>query len=206
MFTGIVEGKGLLKKIESSKTHTRMELQSSFSLKGTKLGDSIAVNGCCLTVTKIRGNNFSADISPETLRCTTLRDFKKGMKVNLERPLRLGDRLGGHLVQGHVDGIGKIVSMKLMKAQPESFYLVEIKIPKHLKPYMVEKGSITVDGISLTINQVKDDKISLCIIPHTQEKTTLTAQKVGAKVNLEADILLKYIEKISSSRRSLRSK
>ena len=174
-----------------------MEIQSPFSLRGTKVGDSIAVDGCCLTATKVQKNVFSADISPETLRCTTLSDFKKGTPVNLELPLRLMDRLGGHLVQGHVDGVGKILSRKAVKAYPQSYLLLTIKVPKHLKMYMVEKGSVTVDGISLTINQVKGDEISLCIIPHTQKKTALTDKNPGARVNIEADILLKYLEKMA---------
>lgn len=196
MFTGIVEGKGLIKKIENFKTHTRLVVQSPFSLRGTKLGDSIAVEGCCLTATQVRGKSFSADLSPETLRCTTLGDFKKGTRVNLERPLRLTDRLGGHLVQGHVDGVGMILSKRFVKASPDSYYLLTVRIPKHLKMYMVEKGSIAVDGISLTINEVHGEKISLCIIPHTQKKTTLTEKKPGDRVNIEADILLKYLEKM----------
>lgn len=206
MFTGIVEGVGLVKKVEATKTHSRIEIQSSFSLRGTKLGDSIAVDGCCLTVTQFRGSVFAADVSPETLRLTTLGSFKKGMEVNLERPLRFTDRLGGHLVQGHVDGVGEILSKRLVNAKPKSYYLLELRVPKHLKTYVVEKGSVAVDGISLTVNQIKGDKLSLCIIPHTQQRTTLTVKKVGARVNLEADILLKYMEKMlySRSRKSRR--
>lgn len=196
MFTGIVAGKGRIQKIEKMKSYTRLVVKSSFSLRGTKLGDSIAVDGCCLTVTKFRDNAFTADISPETLRRSTLGSFKAGTEVNLERPLRLTDRLGGHLVQGHVDGVGEILAKRLVKASPESYYLMEILVPKHLQTYMVEKGSVAVDGVSLTVNGVKRGKISLCIIPHTREKTTLTTKKVGARVNIEADILLKYLGKM----------
>ena len=114
----------------------------------------------------------------------------------MERPLRMGDRLGGHLVQGHVDGTGKILSSEKVEAKPESYFLIEVKVPRRMLPYMVPKGSIAVDGISLTINEVKGQKISLCIIPHTQELTTLTEKKVGATLNLECDILLKFIENI----------
>lgn len=196
MFTGIVAGVGEIKKVDKFKGHTRIQLESPFSLRGTKLGDSIALDGCCLTVTQLKGKRFSADVSPETLRVTTLGGLKKGSKVNLEMPLRMGDPLGGHLVQGHVDGVGKIHSNKLVKAKPNSYYLIQVTVPKQLSPYMIEKGSVTIDGISLTVNQVKGSKISLCIIPHTQEKTTLTVKRAGAKVNIEADILLKFVGKM----------
>ncbi|MGH7828640.1 MAG: riboflavin synthase [Candidatus Binatia bacterium] len=199
MFTGIIEGRGTVLKVDKHKSSRRLHFKSTFSLKGTKPGDSIAVDGCCLTVTKIRGKQFSADISPETLSRTTLGSFKKGTSVNLERPLRLSDRLGGHIVQGHVDGVGRIAGMKYVSARPEPYHLVQIKVPRHLRPYMIDKGSVTVDGISLTVNRVKGDTIELCIIPHTRKKTTLTLKKVGEKVNLEADILLKYLKKLVKS-------
>ncbi|MFO1464803.1 MAG: riboflavin synthase [bacterium] len=200
MFTGIVEGRGRIKKVESFRTHTRLEVECPFALKGTKVGDSIAVDGCCLTATRLQGRVFSADISPETLRVTTLGKLRKGDRVNVERPLRMGDRLGGHMVQGHVDGVGKLVKKQFVSAKPEGYWLLEVQVPKHLRLYMVDKGSVTVDGISLTVNQVKQDKIALCIIPHTQEKTTLVEKSVGAPLNLEADILLKYLEKMFKAR------
>ncbi|HKY63853.1 MAG TPA: riboflavin synthase [bacterium] len=196
MFTGIVEGVGRIKKVESQPSHTRLEVESPFSLKDTKVGDSIAVNGCCLTATKIQGKTFSADVSPETLSLTNIGELKVGGRVNLERPLRLSDRLGGHLVQGHVDGVGKLVKKAFVKAKPEGYWLLEVEVPKHLRVYMVDKGSVTVDGISLTVNRTRAGRISLCIIPHTQERTTLVDKEVGALLNLEADILLKYLEKM----------
>jgi len=196
MFTGIVEGVGLVKKIENYRTHTRIRIGAPFSLLGTRLGDSIAVDGCCLTVTSRKGREFTADLSPETLAVTGLGELKKGARVNIERPLRMGDRLGGHLVQGHVDGTGKIASSELVEAKPSSYYLMKVKVPKKLMTYMVPKGSVTVDGISLTINEVKGSKISLCIIPHTQEKTTLTEKIPGDTLNLEADILLKFVDQM----------
>jgi len=201
MFTGIVEGRGKIKKVESFRTHTRIEVDCPFSLKGSKLGDSIAVDGCCLTATKLNRKSFSADISPETLRVTTLSKLKKGDRVNVERPLRVGDRLGGHMVQGHVDGVGKLVKKRFVSAKPDGYWLLEVQVPKHLQLYMVDKGSVTVDGISLTVNQVRQDKIALCIIPHTQEKTTLVEKGLGASLNLEADILLKYLEKMFKGRK-----
>jgi riboflavin synthase len=196
MFTGIIEGVGRIKKVQAQASHRRLEIESPFSLKGTKLGDSIAINGCCLTATKIQGRTFSADVSPETLSLTNIGELKAGSRVNLERPLRLSDRLGGHLVQGHVDGVGKLVKKAFVKAKPEGYWLLEVDVPKHLHAYMVDKGSVTVDGISLTVNRAKAGRISLCIIPHTQERTTLVDKTIGAKLNLEADILLKYLEKM----------
>jgi len=204
MFTGIVEGVGLIKKVQAQASHTRMEVLSPFSLKDTRIGDSIAVNGCCLTATQIQGKVFAADLSPETLSLTNLGELRVGSRVNLERPLRLSDRLGGHLVQGHVDGVGKLIKKSFVKAQPEGYWLLEVEAPKHLRLYMVDKGSVTVDGISLTVNRVKAGRISLCIIPHTQERTTLVGKEVGAKLNLEADILLKYLEKMFKAQASSR--
>lgn len=201
MFTGIVEGTGLIKKVESFQTHTRIDVECPFSLKEAKLGDSIAVNGCCLTATKLQGKVFSADVSPETLRCTSLAELKVGDRVNIERPLRLSDRLGGHIVQGHVDGVGELVKKKFVAAKPDAYWLLQVKVPKALRKYMVDKGSVTVDGISLTVNEAKKDRISLCIIPHTQEKTTLVEKPLGASLNLEADILLKYLDKMFKARR-----
>ena len=200
MFTGIVEGSGTVKKVESFQTYTRLKVECPFSLKGSKLGDSIAVDGCCLTATRLNGKTFSADISPETLRVTTLGRLKAGDRVNIERPLRMGDRLGGHIVQGHVDGVGELAKKKYVAAKPDAYWLLEVKVPKALRPYMVDKGSVTVDGISLTVNAAKKDRISLCIIPHTQEKTTLVEKPLGAELNLEADILLKYLEKMFKAR------
>ncbi|MCC6274038.1 MAG: riboflavin synthase [Deltaproteobacteria bacterium] len=204
MFTGIVEGNGIIKKVESFRTHTRLHVECPFSLKGTRVGDSIAVDGCCLTATRLRAKTFSADISPETLRVTTLGRLKVGDRVNIERPLRMGDRLGGHIVQGHVDGVGELVKKKYVAAKPDAYWLLEVKVPKALRSYMVDKGSVTVDGISLTVNAAKQDRISLCIIPHTQEKTTLVEKSLGALLNLEADILLKYLEKMFKSRNKRR--
>lgn len=200
MFTGIVEGIGVVQEVESLGTHTQVWIKSPFSLQDVRLGDSIAVNGCCLTVTSLKGKVFSADISPETLARSNLGDLSPRTSVNLERPLRLGDRLGGHLVQGHVDGVGKILSKRFFPAQPNPYYAVRIQVPPNLIPYMVEKGSVTVDGISLTINEVDGKAISLCIIPHTQERTTLTAKGAGDRVNLEADLVLKFIEKMMKPR------
>ncbi len=194
MFTGIVEGVGEITSVHAQASHTKLAIRAPFSLKDTKVGDSIAIDGCCLTVTKKAGRVFQADISPETLRVTTLGKLVQGSKVNVERPLRVGDRLGGHWVQGHVDGVGKLESVKKVRAKPQNYFLLTVKVPKGLESYMVAKGSVTVDGISLTVNKVKSHLIELCIIPHTQHRTTLTGKKAGATLNLEADVLLKYID------------
>jgi len=196
MFTGIVEGVGQILEIKPRPQQLQIKIQSPFPLKGTQLGDSIAIDGCCLTVTRFQKDWFTADISPETLKRTTLGDLKKGTRVNLERPVRLADRLGGHLVQGHVDGVGKILATRKVQGPGETYFLIDIEIPKVLQDLVVEKGSIAIDGISLTVNAVKGRKISLCIIPHTQEKTTLTAKKAGARVNIEVDVIVKYVEKL----------
>jgi riboflavin synthase len=199
MFTGIVAGVGLIKKINRYQAHSSITVRAPFRLKRMKPGDSIAVDGCCLTVTRLKGKEFDADLSPETLKRTTLGTLKKGSKVNLETPLRMGDPLGGHWVQGHVDGIGKITASRLVKARPSAYYLLKVEVPKPLLPYMIEKGSVAVDGISLTINGVKNGRIDLCIIPHTQQRTALTEKKPGARLNIEADILLKFAERSMAS-------
>lgn len=206
MFTGIIEGIGRVQGVRHLKDHTQLAVRASFSLREAKLGDSIAVDGVCLTVTRKQGAVFYADVSPETLACTTLGDLKVGDRLNLERPLRLMDRLGGHLVQGHVDGVGLISKKQIVRSAGESYYRVEVQVPKHLQIAMVEKGSVAVDGISLTINETLRDRIALCIIPHTQSRTTLTEKKIGDKVNLEADILLKYLEKMLNNAKVLSGK
>jgi riboflavin synthase len=196
MFTGIIEGMGRVIRIQDLPGSRRIWIQTPFSISKEKKGDSIAVDGCCLTVTDKIGNSFSADVSPETLSRTTLGDLKKGTPVNLERPLKLQDRLGGHLVQGHVDGVGLLQTKREIKSRGQKYLLIEFKIPRPLRKYLVEKGSIAIDGISLTLNQVRVDSFSVCLIPHTRNHTALTAKKIGDRVNLEADILAKYLEQL----------
>ncbi len=200
MFTGIIEGTGSVRRVQGRGGRRRLEVQASFSIRGTKLGDSIAVDGCCLTVTGLKRRRFWADVSPETLSRTTLAQLKPGAEVNLERALKAGDRLGGHFVQGHVDGVGKILENRAAHSGGEIYHILSVQMPKELMPFILEKGSITVDGISLTVNYWKKDWISLCIIPHTRARTALTRKKVGARVNLEADILLKYLNQLVNSR------
>ncbi len=194
MFTGIVEGLGELVKQEGLAKGKRFFIRAPFDLKDTKIGDSIAVNGVCLTVTSLEKDFFCVDVSPETLSRTTLGAFKAGEKVNLERALRLGDRLGGHLVTGHVDGVGRITS----REEKGDFIFFTVKIPKSLLPFVVEKGSIAIDGISLTVNDLKEDLVKLAIIPHTAKITTIGFRKVGDLVNIETDLIGKYVVKLLS--------
>ncbi len=191
MFTGIIEGIGKILSIKPEKGGVLLEVSSPFSLKDTKLGDSIAVDGACLTVIEKKEFSFKANISPETLNKTTFKYKKIGDSVNLERALRLGDRLGGHLVSGHVDGIGKILSISSLK----DFYRFTIEIPEELAIYIIKKGSIAIDGISLTINDCKENTIELMIIPHTLRITTLGLKKTGDPVNIEIDMIAKMVYK-----------
>jgi riboflavin synthase len=157
-----------------------------------QLGDSININGVCLTVAEKRGRALSVDLSPESIQKTTLARVKEADQVNLERALRLSDRLGGHIVTGHIDGIGIITERRI---EGNSVRL-KIRIPQAITPYVVQKGSIAIDGISLTVNEFREDWIRLTLIPYTLGKTTLIEKKVGDEVNLEADILGKYVEKV----------
>ena len=194
MFTGIVEGLGELVKVEAISRGRRFSIRAPFSLADTRLGDSIAVNGACLTVTGIKGEVFTVDVSPETLARTTLSALSPGAKVNLERALRLGDRLGGHLVTGHVDGVGQVVSRK----EQGDFIFFTLRLPRGLEKFVVEKGSIAVDGISLTVNEVKGEEVGLAIIPHTARITTMGLRKPGDQVNIETDLIGKYVARLLS--------
>jgi riboflavin synthase len=189
MFTGLVEGQGEIIKIEKKGNKALMWIQPGWPWEEKKLGESISVNGACLTAAAWMGNSFSADVSEETLRRSNLGRLIKGDRVNLERALRLSDRLGGHWVTGHIDGIGRI----LQKERREDFYLLKISSPKSLGPFIVEKGSIAVDGISLTVNRVGEEDFSLTVIPHTADLTTLGRKQIGEEVNLETDLIGKYV-------------
>ena len=191
MFTGIIEETGRVKAI----TQNRITVEAKIVTEGTKPGDSIAVNGVCLTVTKIGKDFFDADISPETLRVTALDNLKSGSLINLERAVQVGARLGGHIVTGHVDGIG---SGKYIKKEG-GFYNIAIEIPSELTKYVVKKGSITVNGMSLTVADINTDIVSIAVIPHTFENTNLKNLQVGENVNIETDILAKYVEKFLST-------
>lgn len=191
MFTGIIEGLGSIVGIRPVEQGRQLTIAADFSLEGSKIGDSIAVNGACLTATSISDRRFEVDVSAETLSTTILGEIKISERVNLERALRLSDRLDGHLVSGHVDGTGKIVS----KTPKGNATIVTIEVSPSLARYMIKKGSVAVDGTSLTINQCEKNSFSVSIIPHTAKLTTITLKKVGAIVNIETDMIGKYVER-----------
>ncbi len=188
MFTGIVEEVGSVVSISSNGLTVRAEKVMS----DLKLGDSIAVNGACLTAVSISEAEFSVDLSPETMRRTSLGDLSEGGTVNLERALLASDRMGGHIVQGHVDGTGRVTSTR----EDGDSIIFGVRTPKRLMPYIVEKGFIAVDGISLTVVKVGTSSFTLAVIPYTLRNTNLETLSVGARVNLEADILAKYVENL----------
>ena len=192
MFTGIIEELGKILSI----TQSKITVECATVLEGTKLGDSIAVNGVCLTVVDISSNSFVADVSPETFRVTALGEIQSGNFVNLERAMSANGRFGGHIVSGHVDGLGKFVSC----VKNKDFYDLKIQLEDEQSKYVVHKGSIAINGISLTIANVNGNKISLAIIPHTYENTSLKILKASDFVNIEVDITAKYIEKFLSTR------
>ena len=188
MFTGIVEEVGRVFSIDAD----ALVVEASTAVQGLKLGDSIAVNGACLTAVELTANSFRADLSPETLRRTNLGNLSAGSAVNLERPLAAGDRMGGHVVQGHVDGTGTVRSFR-----PEGDgYMFRFSVPKRLMPYVVEKGFISVDGASLTVVQKGASSFTIAVIPYTLEHTILGQRQKGDRVNLEVDILAKYVESL----------
>jgi riboflavin synthase len=191
MFTGIVESMGTVKRLARIGEDARLFIDTAMNLDDLKVGDSIAINGACLTVTEKTGSIFSADVSAETLARTNIKLLKSGEKVNLEKSLRMNSFLGGHLVLGHVDGMGKIKE-KVTKANSIQF---GVEIDNELSRYVVEKGSVAVDGISLTVNSCEKSRFRVNIIPHTARNTTLEFKKVADLVNIETDIIAKYVEK-----------
>jgi riboflavin synthase len=195
MFTGIVEEQGRIRSVRPNEGGARLVIDARIVLTDAEPGASIAVNGCCLTVTELDGTSFAADAVIETLARTNLGDLAAGDPVNLERPLRLADRLGGHLVQGHVDATGTV---RDRSPQPDGSELVTIQAPDDVLRYVVHKGSVTVDGVSLTVARVDDDAFAIALIPHTLAVTTLGARPVGARVNLEVDLVAKYVEALVS--------
>ncbi len=192
MFTGLIEEIGIIERIEQISNGRRLKISATEILNDVKANDSIAVNGVCLTTIKVEEKSFWAEAVGETLKKTTLNKLQKNTKVNLECALRLLDKLGGHLVQGHVNGIGII---KKINRRGENYYF-EIEIPKELVKYLVQEGSIAIDGVSLTIANLKGNSIGLSIIPHTWEKTNLQYRQISDEVNIEIDILAKYVEKL----------
>ena len=198
MFTGIVEELGSVVAIEEQPDAKRITFSGPLVTSDVRRGDSIAVNGACLTAVEISGTTFTADVMHETLRLTALGSLSVGSSVNLERAMNASTRFGGHMVLGHVDGVGTIVSRK----PSENWEWVTIEIPSDLMKYVVLKGSITIDGISLTVNEVTSSTVSFSLIPETLRLTTLGSKGVGDKVNVEADIMAKHIEKLMESRNS----
>ena len=197
MFTGIIEGLGTISKIKPAGQGKQFILNADFVLDQTKIGDSIAVSGACLTVVMIDKERFHVDVSPETLSKTTLGKAKVGHRVNLERALRLSDRIGGHLVAGHVDGLGSIRQKRKMG----NSVIITIEVPESITRYMIKKGSVAVDGISLTINDFSRDSFEVSIIPHTAKMTTIDLSKIGDLVNIETDMIGKYVERFVLERR-----
>lgn len=192
MFTGLVEEKGFLEEIRGSSLASKLTIRAKKVLEGVQLGDSITVNGVCLTVTSFSAHNFTADVMPETMKKTNLGLLKRGEALNLERAMSLGDRFGGHIVSGHVDGTGEII----VREKYENAVLFRIKSQPELLKYMIPRGSVCVDGISLTITEVTDSFFSISIIPHTLAHTNLESKSAGDIVNLECDVIGKYVERL----------
>jgi riboflavin synthase len=193
VFTGIVEEVGSVASLETRPTGARLRIRCHTVTSDAQEGSSIAVNGVCLTALNITKDSFEADLAPETLRCTNLGELREQAIVNLERPLLATGRLSGHVVQGHVDGTGEFLSMEVLG---DNNYWLRIRIPDDLDRYIVYKGSVAIDGISLTVASIEDRILSVTIIPHTYEMTALRARKPGSRVNLECDVFAKYLEKM----------
>jgi riboflavin synthase len=196
VFTGIVEAAGRIARAEVHARGVRVVVEAKGFFRGTKLGDSVSVSGVCLTAVKIAANEFVADLSPETLKATTAGRWKKGSAVNLEKALTTGKPLGGHLVSGHVDGVGKVVAI----GRHGTSKRMRFEAPRALSRYIARKGSICVDGVSLTVNEVARNSFDLMIIPHTLQHTTLGRLEVGATVNLEVDLIARYLERLIAAR------
>jgi len=196
VFTGIIEVIGTVREFSRQAAGARVHIGAGALAEGLRLGDSVAVEGACLTVTALCGDGFRADLSAETLARTTLGRLRAGVRVNLERPLRLGDRLGGHLVTGHVDAVGRIAE-RVPQGEGE---FIRIRFPRELGPLLVMKGSVAVDGISLTVADLSRDTFGVAIIPHTLRHTTLGDKRVGDPVNLEADLLGKHVARLLALR------
>ena len=193
MFTGIIEELGTIEAVQTKAAGSRLTIACSTVLADAVEGASIAVNGVCLTAVDLKPKSFSADLAPETLRRSNLGELRAGSRVNLERPLSPTGRLNGHIVQGHVDGTGEFLSLEPLG---DDNWWLRIRVPAELDPYLVYKGSIAIDGISLTIAALEKDVLSVTIIPHTFRGTTLGGYRSGARVNLECDVLAKHVEKL----------
>ncbi len=196
MFTGIIEELGTVDSLEARPAGARLRIRCTTVLSDLTEGASIAVNGVCLTAVDIAADSFSADLAPETLQRSNLGDLAAGSRVNLERPVTPATRLSGHIVQGHVDATGVVESLEDLGA---GNYWLKVRIPKMLDRYLVHKGSVAIDGISLTIASLDDSLVGVTVIPHTMTHTTLGAAKTGSRVNIEVDVLAKHVEKLLSA-------
>ncbi|WP_321370918.1 riboflavin synthase [uncultured Desulfuromusa sp.] len=194
MFTGLIQSIGQVRALKQQERSAQLQITSSLVKEDLQLGESIAVNGACLTVVAWDKNSFTVDVSPETLSCTTLGHLKGNQAVNLERALRLSDRLGGHLVSGHIDCVATVKS----RYEDQNAIRFEFGVPTEMSRYIVEKGSVAVDGISLTVNKVGTDTFSIAVIPHSLEMTTLKDCREGGRVNIETDLLGRYVERLLS--------
>ena len=201
MFTGLIEETGSILNIRPGSKSTSVSIKASKVLEDANIGDSIAVNGICLTVTSKSADSFTADVMPETINRTNLHRLTKGSKVNLERALKLGDRLGGHMVSGHIDSTGEIIKI----SPDENAVLIEIGLSASLIPYIIEKGSVSIDGISLTVASVTKRSFIVSVIPHTKKMTTLEKAMSGQMVNIECDMIGKYIQSFVANSKILSS-
>ncbi len=192
MFTGLIEEIGVVENVRTGSNYASIEIKAEKILEGTELGDSIATNGVCLTVTSLSGKGFTVDIMPESMNRSNLKDVKRGSEVNLERAMKSGDRFGGHIVSGHIDGTGKIKSIK----KDGNAHWVTVEADPEIMRYIVFKGSVTLDGTSLTVADVDDKSFKVSIIPLTGEETTLLKKSPGDDLNIECDLIGKYVEKL----------
>jgi riboflavin synthase len=196
MFTGLIEDLGVIAAFEAHSTGARLRVNSPLIVSDAKAGDSICVNGVCLTALDIDSTGFSADLAPETLNRTNLSRLAVGSRVNLERSLAAGARLGGHILQGHVDGVGELLELRELG---DNNWWIRVLLPEELERYVVFKGSIAIDGISLTLAEVQGREVSVTIIPHTYSHTNLQYRHPGDPVNIETDVIAKYVEKMMSN-------
>lgn len=191
MFTGIIEAIGTIETVETGGSDKRFYINTGkLDLSDITTGDSICVNGVCLTVVELQDKGFLTDVSVETLSCTSFGSLKEGDHVNLERALRVSDRLSGHIVSGHVDGVGSVQSLKEVARSVQ----YDIEVPNELKKYICKKGSVCIDGVSLTVNEVKGNRFSVNIIPHTSEETIFSEYQVATQLNIEVDLIARYLE------------
>jgi riboflavin synthase len=197
MFTGIIEELGVVEALESRAAGARLRVRCRTVLEDAVEGASISVNGVCLTAVGLKKDSFAADVAPETLRRTNLGELRGGAEVNLERPLSPTGRLGGHIVQGHVDGTGEFLSLEALGS---GNWWLRVRVPAELERYLVFKGSVAIDGISLTVASIEDGAMSVTVIPHTYESTNVRKRRLGDRLNIECDILAKYLEKLLETR------